>query len=205
MTDEVSGSAGRAPPARPGIIVGVSGATGVIYALRLLELLRELEIETHLVVTRAGEQTAAYELAGRAGALRDLATVTYPVKDVGAAISSGSFATLGMIVAPCSMNTVAQIAAGTTTNLLTRAADVCLKERRRLVLMVRESPLHAGHLRSMLAVTEYGGIIAPPVPAFYTRPQSLQDVIDHTVGRVLDLFGLDAGVVPRWEGTPQKP
>lgn len=181
-------------------IVGISGATGIVYAIRLLEVLRDLGIETHLVVTKAGEMTAAYESALPIKHIKALADVVYSVGDVGAAISSGSFRTMGMIVAPCSMRSLAEIASGTTSNLLTRAADVCLKERRKLVLMVRETPLHAGHLKAMLAVTEHGGIIAPPVPAFYARPQSLDAMVDHTVGRVLDLFDLDAGLSPRWTG-----
>lgn len=182
------------------IIVGVSGATGVVYAIRLLEVLRTLAVETHLVVTRPGEMTLAYETELGTRDLRDLADVSYAIGDVGAAISSGSFRTMGMIVAPCSMRTVGEIASCATSNLLTRAADVCLKERRRLVLMVRETPLHIGHLKAMLAATEAGAIMFPPVPAFYARPASLADMIDHSVGRVLDLFDLDAGLVDRWSG-----
>lgn len=187
------------------IIVGISGASGVIYAVRLLEVLRELGIETHLVVTRPGEMTIAHECGGPAKALRALASITYPAGDIGAAIASGSFLTLGMIVAPCSVRTLSEIATGATSNLLTRAADVCLKERRRLVLMLRETPLHAGHLKAMLAVTEQGAIVAPPVPAFYTRPQSITDIVDHTVGRVLDLFDLESGLVDRWTGRGAMP
>jgi 4-hydroxy-3-polyprenylbenzoate decarboxylase len=182
------------------LVVGISGATGVVYAVRLLEVLRDLEIETHLVVTKAGELTAAYECDRSIRQIKALASVVHPIGDVGASISSGSYKTLGMIVAPCSMRSVAEIATGATSNLLTRSADVCLKERRRLVLLAREAPLHAGHLRAMLAVTENGGIIFPPVPAFYSRPASLEDVVDHTVGRVLDLFELDAGLGGRWKG-----
>lgn len=188
----------------PRIIVGVSGATGIIYAVRLLEVLRALGIESHLVITKPGEMTLAYESALNVRELRDLADVCYPIGDIGAAISSGSFKTMGMIVAPCSMRTVGEIATCATSNLLTRAADVCLKERRRLVLMVREAPLHAGHLKAMLAATEAGGIVFPPVPAFYTKPQTISDIVDHTVGRVLDLFGLDAGLVDRWDGAPNQ-
>lgn len=186
------------------LIVGISGATGIVYAERLLELLRELEIETHLVVTRPAEMTAAYEHPLPMKHLRGLADVVHPIGDVGASISSGSFKTMGMVVAPCSMRTVAEIASGATSNLLTRAADVCLKERRRLVLLARETPLHAGHLKAMLAVTENGGVVFPPVPAFYDKPQTVTDIVDHTVGRVLDLFDLDPGVVRRWEGDPAK-
>ena len=185
-----------APPRR--LIVGISGATGIAYGVRLLDLLRRLGVESHLVVSRAGDQTRAYETDLSAGALRARADVAYPINDVGAAIASGSFRTLGMIVAPCSMRTLAEIACGATGNLLTRAADVTLKERRRLVLLARETPLHAGHLRSMLAVTEMGGIVAPPVPAFYTRPRTIDDLVEHTLGRVLDLFDLDTGTFPRW-------
>lgn len=186
------------------MIVGISGATGVIYAVRLLETLRELDIETHLVVTRAGEMTAAYEYEQPIKQIRALADVNYAIGDVGAAISSGSYKTMGMIIAPCSMRTVAEIATGATSNLLTRAADVCLKERRKLVLLVRETPLHAGHLKAMLAVTEHGGIIAPPVPAFYAMPATLDDMVNHTVGRALDLFELDAGLFKRWDGEKPK-
>lgn len=182
------------------IIVGLSGATGVVYAVRLLEVLRELDIETHFVASKPGELTAAYEHHLPMKAIRALADISYAIGDVGAAISSGSFRTMGMVVAPCSMRTLGEIASGATSNLLTRAADVCLKERRRLVLMVRETPLHAGHLRNMLAVTEMGAIVFPPVPAFYAKPVSIAELVDHSVGRLLDLFDLDAGIVERWEG-----
>ncbi|TPG34317.1 UbiX family flavin prenyltransferase [Mycolicibacterium hodleri] len=185
------------------LIIGVSGATGIVYAQRLLETLCETDVETHLVVTKAAEMTAAYE-GVPVQELKRLADETYPIGDVGAAIASGSFKTIGMIVAPCSMRSLAEIATGTTTNLLTRAADVCLKERRRLVLMTRETPLHAGHLKAMLAVTDNGGIIAPPVPAFYTKPTTLGDLVDHTVGRVLDLFDIDTPLVTRWTGEPPR-
>jgi len=186
------------------VVIGVSGATGVVYAVRLLEVLRDLSVETHLVVTRPGEMTLAYETDLALRDLRALADVSYAIGDVGAAISSGSFRTMGMIVAPCSMRTVGEIASCATSNLLTRAADVCLKERRRLVLMVRETPLHAGHLKAMLAATEAGAVIFPPVPAFYAKPQSLSEMVDHTVGRVLDLFDLDAGLIDRWTGKPPR-
>jgi 4-hydroxy-3-polyprenylbenzoate decarboxylase len=180
------------------MIVGVSGATGIVYALHLLDALRSLRVETHLVVTKPGEMTLAYETELATRELRAMADVAYSISDVGAAISSGSFRTMGMVVAPCSMRTVGEIASCATSNLLTRAADVCLKERRRLVLMVRETPLHAGHLKAMLAATEAGAVIFPPVPAFYAKPQSLADMVGHTVGRVLDLFDLDAGFGSRW-------
>lgn len=182
------------------MIVGVSGATGVVYAVRILQTLRALGIESHLVVTKPGEMTLAYETDLTTRDLREMADVSYAINDVGAAISSGSFRTMGMIVAPCSMRTVGEIASCATSNLLTRAADVCLKERRRLMLMVRETPLHIGHLRAMLAATEAGAIMFPPVPAFYAKPQSLADMIDHSVGRALDLFDIDTGLVERWTG-----
>jgi 4-hydroxy-3-polyprenylbenzoate decarboxylase len=183
------------------LIVGISGATGIVFGVRLLEVLRRLEVETHLVVSGAGDMTRDYETTLSSSDLRALASKAHKISDVGASIASGSFRTMGMIVAPCSARTVADIAYGTTSNLLTRAADVVLKERRRLVLMVRESPLSLVHLRAMVAATEAGAIVMPPVPAFYTRPKSLDDVIDHVVGRALDLFGLDAGLVDRWQGT----
>ncbi len=180
------------------LIVGISGATGIVYGARLLEFLRPSDVETHLVVSRAGDLTRAHELPLSARGLRALADVTYKVDDLGAAISGGSFRTLGMVVIPCSVRTLSEIATGVTSTLLTRAADVVLKERRRLVLVVRETPLHAGHLRSMLAVTEAGGVIMPPVPAFYTLPKTLDDIVNDTVGRVLDLFDIDVGAVKRW-------
>lgn len=189
--------------ARPRLIVGITGATGIIYGIRALQVARALGVETHLVVSRAGEMTRAYETEMSREALHALADVSYPVQDVGAAIASGSFRNLGMLIAPCSVRTLAEIASGVTTTLLTRAADVALKERRRLVLMVREAPLHAGHIRNMLAVTEMGGIIHPPVPAFYTNPQSIADIVDHALGRALDCFGLDMPGLPRWGETGQ--
>lgn len=180
------------------LIVGVTGATGMVYAMRLLQALRQASVETHLVVTKPAEMTIAYEFEGDQRAIHQAADVVHGVNDFGAAISSGSFRTDGMIIVPCSMRTLAEVATGVTTNLLTRAADVCLKERRRLVLVVRETPLHAGHLRNMLAATEMGAIIAPPVPAFYTRPATLDDIVNHTVGRLLDLFDIDTGLLSRW-------
>ena len=183
------------------MIVGISGASGVIYGKRILEVLRDLEIETHLIMSRAACITLAAEADFTRQDLETLATTTHSNKDIGAVCSSGSYKTLGMIVAPCSVKTMAEIATGTTDNLLSRAADVVLKERRRLVLMLRETPLHLGHIRNMAQVTEMGGIIYPPVPAFYAKPKSLEEMVDHTVGRVLDLFDLDAGIVRRWEGT----
>jgi 4-hydroxy-3-polyprenylbenzoate decarboxylase len=183
-------------PAR--LVVGISGASGVIYGVRLLELLKKLPVETHLVMSRSAELTLAYETDLKVSEVQALADSVYPVGDLGAALSSGSFRTLGMIVAPCSVRSLGEIAAGTGSTLLTRAADVTLKERRRLVLLVRETPLHLGHLKAMAAVTEMGAIVAPPVPAFYARPQSLEEMVDHSLGRALDLFGLDSGTVRRW-------
>lgn len=180
------------------IIVGISGASGVVYGIRLLQTLRELEIETHLVMTRSAQVTVGLETDLDIGQIRDMADYAYPVNDIGAAPSSGSFQTLGMIVAPCSVRSMSEIATGVTGNLLTRAADVTLKERRRLVLMFRETPLHAGHIQTMANATAMGAIIAPPVPAFYTLPETLDDIVDHSVGRTLDLFGLESGAVKRW-------
>ena len=182
------------------MVVGISGASGVIYGKRMLESLGALGIETHLVMSAAARVTMAHETDFTPRDLERIADVTYSNKDIGAACSSGSFRTLGMVVAPCSVKSMAEIACGTTTTLLSRAADVVLKERRKLVLMLRETPLHLGHLRNMTAVTEMGAIIYPPVPAFYARPASLDEMVDHTVGRVLDLFGLDTGAVRRWTG-----
>lgn len=181
------------------LIVGISGASGVIYGVRLLQLLRDVSIETHLVISRSAEITIAHETSHKLAYVKSLATATYGINDIGALIASGSQPTMGMIIAPCSIRSLSEISSGVTSTLLTRAADVVLKERRRLVLMVRETPFHAGHLKSMLAVTEMGGIIAPPVPAFYANPTSLEDMIDHTVGRVLDLYGIDVGAVTRWK------
>lgn len=180
------------------LIVGLSGASGVIYGVRLLESLRNLSVEAHLVMSKSAEVTLAYETDLKVSDVQALADVWYSAGDMGAALSSGSFRTLGMVVAPCSMRSLAEIAGGVTTSLLTRAADVVLKERRRLVLMVRETPLHSGHLRNMLSVSEMGAIIAPPVPAFYARPANLDEMIDQTVGRVLDLFDLESDDVRRW-------
>lgn len=180
------------------MIVGISGATGLVYAARALEVLRSLNVETHLIVSRAAELMRAYESALSRKDLEKLADVVHPISDVGAPISSGSFKTLGMLIAPCSMRSLAEIASGVTASLLTRAADVVLKERRRLVLMVREAPLTLIHLRNMATVTEAGGVIFPPVPAFYTRPTTIEELVDHSVGRALDQFGLDVDTFPRW-------
>jgi flavin prenyltransferase len=184
------------------LIVGISGASGTVYGVRLLEMLREAEIETHLVMSKSAEMTLAYETDLKPKDVRALAAVHYPVSDIGAAISSGSFPTMGMIIAPCSIRTMSEIASGVTSSLLSRAADVVLKERRRLVLAVRETPLHVGHLRSMLTLAEIGAVVAPVVPAFYNRPKTVDDIINHTCGRLLDLFGIDTGIVKRWKGGP---
>ena len=180
------------------LIIGISGASGVTYGVRMLQLLRNAGVETHLVMSKTAELTFAYETDLKIAEVRELANVCHAIDDMASAISSGSFRTAGMIVAPCSMRSMSEIASGVTTTLLTRAADIVLKERRRLVLMVRETPLHTGHLRTMTALSEMGAIIAPPVPAFYAKPENLDDMVEHTVGRVLDLFDIDIGVVRRW-------
>ena len=180
------------------IILGVTGASGVIYGKRALEALRAAGVETHLVISKAAEMTLRYELDIGAGALADSADHRYAIGDVGAPISSGSFETDGMLIAPCSVRTMSEIASGVTSSLLTRAADVILKERRRLVLMVRETPFHLGHIRTMAQLTEMGAIIAPPLPAFYAQPQTIDDLVDQSVGRVLDLFGVDTPLAKRW-------
>jgi flavin prenyltransferase len=183
---------------KPRLIVGISGASGVIYGIRMLEALSKLPVESHLVMSKSAEMTIAYETDLKSSEVKALADVVYPIADIGAAISSGSFRTMGMVVAPCTIRSLSEIASGVTSSLLSRAADVVLKERRRLVLMLRETPLHAGHIQSMLRATEMGAIIAPPVPAFYTRPQTLDDIVNQTVGRVLDLFEIDSGLPQRW-------
>jgi len=180
------------------LIVGITGASGAIYGLRLLQILQKLKVETHLIISPTAEVTLAHETDWKLSAVKALASVSYRANDMAAAISSGSFRTGGMVIAPCSMRSLGEIAGGISSSLVTRAADVVLKERRRLVLLVRETPLHGVHLRNMLTADELGAIIAPPVPAFYNRPQSLDDIVDHTVGRVLDLFDIDAGIVRRW-------
>jgi flavin prenyltransferase len=183
------------------VVVAITGASGAVYGVRTVEMLWGLpDLETHLVITAGARRTLAYETGVDPAAVAEMADVVYREDDLAAAISSGSFRTEGMIVAPCSVKTLSGIANCFDDNLVVRAADVTLKERRRLVLLVRETPLHASHLRLMSDVTASGGIIAPPVPAFYHRPESVDDIVNQTVGRVLDLFGLDAGVVRRWEG-----
>ncbi|MBI5165513.1 MAG: UbiX family flavin prenyltransferase [Magnetospirillum sp.] len=181
------------------LVVGISGASGAVYGLGVLDVLRRLGVESHLVISRAAEVTLRHECRLERAEVHARADHAYEAEDIGAAPASGSFSALGMIVAPCSIRTMSEIATGVTTSLLTRAADVTLKERRRLVLMVRETPLHSGHLRTMLQLSEMGAVIAPPVPSFYARPAGLDDMVAHTVGRMLDLFGLDAGV-KRWSG-----
>jgi 4-hydroxy-3-polyprenylbenzoate decarboxylase len=183
---------------RPRLIVGISGASGVIYGARLLDLLRPLPVETHLVISRTADVTLAVETDLKPAMVRARADVVHANGDMAAPISSGSFKTMGMVVAPCSIRSMAEIASGVTSTLLTRAADVVLKERRRLVLLVRETPLHTGHLRTMTALSEMGAVIAPPVPAFYAKPQTLDEMIDQTLGRILDLFDLETGLVRRW-------
>ena len=180
------------------LILGISGASGVIYGIRMLQILQEKPIETHLVISKSAEITIAYETDWKAADVKELANVIYPAADIGAAISSGSFKTMGMVIAPCSVRSMGEIASGVTSSLLSRAADVVLKERRRLVLMLRETPFHAGHVRQMQTVTEMGAIVAPPVPAFYARPKSIEEMVDQTIGRTLDLFDIDIGVTKRW-------
>ena len=180
------------------LIVGVSGASGVVYGLRALDACRELGVESHLVFSRAAALTLSQETELSMADVNAKADVAHKVGDVGASIASGSFRTLGMIVAPCSVRTMSEIATGVTSSLLTRAADVTLKERRPLVLMVRETPFHLGHLRTMTKLAEMGAVIAPPLPAFYAKPQSIEDMVDQSVGRALDLFGLSWKPVKRW-------
>jgi flavin prenyltransferase len=186
------------------IIVGISGASGVIHGLRLLERLAENpSVETHLVVTRAAEKTIFLETGKLIAEIKQMPRYFYPVDDISSRLASGSYPVDGMVVAPCSIHTMGAIAAGITSNLLLRAADVALKERRRLILMVRETPLHLGHLRTMTALAEMGAIIAPPVAAFYHHPQTVMDIVDHSVGRILDLLGVPDARIQRWEGAGQ--
>lgn len=192
-----------APPTR--IVIGISGASGVIYGIRALQALQRAGVETHLVMTPSAELTLAYETTWKLREVHALATHVHKPADVGASIASGSFRTIGMLVAPCSIRSLSEIAYGQTTGLLTRAADVVLKERRRLVLMVRETPLHLGHIRAMAAATEAGAIVAPPVPAFYGAPTGIDDIVDHSVGRCLDLFDLEVGLVRRWGEPTDRP
>jgi len=201
LAEDVNGAVRNLAAAPPGrLVVGISGASGATYGVRVLDALRELGVESHLVVTRAALLTLSQETELTPDDLTGRADVTHRLNDVGASIASGSFKTMGMIVAPCSVRTMSEIATGVTSTLLTRAADVMLKERRPLVLMVRETPLHLGHLRTMTALAEMGATIAPPAPAFYARPKSLAEMVDQSVGRALDLFGLDWAAVRRWDG-----
>ncbi|GAA3981323.1 UbiX family flavin prenyltransferase [Comamonas faecalis] len=188
------------------IIVGISGASGAVYGVALLRALRTIEeVESHLVVSAAGWLNIAHETGMDAAAVHALADVVHPIDAIGASIASGSFAASGMVVAPCSMRTLAAIAHGLADNLLTRAADVILKERRRLVLLARETPLHLVHLRNMTTVTEMGAIVCPPVPAFYQKPQTVDDIVQHSVARALDLLELEHDLAPRWQGLPKNP
>jgi flavin prenyltransferase len=182
------------------LLVGITGASGVIYGVRLLELLSACNVETHLIVSRAAKMTLAHETSFKVADVERRATVVHSNSDIGAACSSGSFPTRGMVIAPCSIKTMSEIATGNTANLISRAADVVLKERRRLVLLLRETPLHIGHIRNMATVTEAGGIIYPPVPAFYAMPSSIEEMVDHTLARVLELFDIDTGKIRRWTG-----
>jgi 4-hydroxy-3-polyprenylbenzoate decarboxylase len=182
------------------LIVGITGASGAIYGVRLLRLLQDTGVETHLVISRSAKITLTQEMDIGVAEVSALASVAHQVDNIGASISSGSFKTMGMVIAPCSMRSLAEISSSVTSSLVTRAADVVLKERRRLVLLVREAPLHLGHLRAMTAATEMGAIIYPPVPAFYARPASLEQMVDHTLGRVLDLFDIENTAVSRWGG-----
>ncbi len=185
------------------IVVGVSGASGSIYALRLLEKLRN-EAETHLILTRAAEKTLYLETGRLASELKEMASYSYPLEDIASRLASGSFQTDGMVIAPCSIHTMSAIAAGISSNLLIRAADVILKERRKLILMVRETPFHLGHLRTMVSLTEMGAIIAPPIPGFYHKPKTILDLVDHTVARIIDLLGLPNANASRWNGPDEE-
>src|SRR6516162_9026176 len=184
------------------LVVGISGASAVIYGVRMLELLHKTDIETHLVMSRSAEMTLAYETDFKPKDVRALASVNHPIADIGATISSGSFPTMGMVIVPCSIRTMSEIATGVTSSLVSRAADVVLKEKRRLVLALRETPLHGGHLRTMTTLADIGAVVAPIVPAFYTKPKSVDDIVNHTVGRLLDFFGIETKVVRRWQGGP---
>ncbi len=186
------------------LIVGISGASGIIYGIRMLQVLREAKVETHLVMSKSAELTLVYETDLKPKDVHAMASQFHAISDIGASISSGSFHTMGMIIVPCSVRSMSEIAAGVTGTLLSRAADVVLKERRRLVLAFRETPLHAGHLRTMTALSDMGAIIAPVVPAFYNRPKTLDDIINHTVGRLLDLFGVETKIVKRWKDNPEE-
>ena len=185
------------------LIVGISGASGIVYGVRILQVLQHSAIETHLVMSDSARMTLATELDMNVKEVESLASEVHNAKNIGATISSGSFKTMGMVVAPCSIKSLSEIAYGMTSGLLSRAADVVLKERRKLVLLIRETPLHSGHLRTMLQASENGAILMPPVPALYARPQSIDDMVNHTVGRCLDLFDIETDLVKRWSGMGQ--
>ena len=184
------------------LIVAISGASGVIYGVRMLEILRSKDIETHLVMSKSAEMTLAYETDFKPKDVKAMASVSHPAGDIGATISSGSFKTMGMVIVPCSIRTMSEIATGVTSSLVSRAADVVLKEKRRLVLAVRETPLHGGHLRTMVTLSDIGAVLAPIVPAFYAKPKTVDDIVNHTVGRLLDFFDIETGV-HRWQGGPE--
>ena len=184
------------------LVIGISGASGTIYGIRMLEMLKKTDIETHLVMSKSAEMTLVYETDHKPKDIKALASVVHPPADIGASISSGSFPTMGMVIVPCSIRTMSEIATGVTSSLMSRAADVVLKEKRRLVLGVRETPLHGGHLRTLTTLSDIGAVIAPIVPAFYNKPKTVDDIINHTVGRLLDLFGIETKLVKRWEGGP---
>jgi 4-hydroxy-3-polyprenylbenzoate decarboxylase len=188
------------PPRR--LVIGISGASGPIYGIRMLEMLKKTDIETHLVMSKSAEMTVVYETNYKPKDVKALASVVHPATDIGASISSGSFSTMGMVILPCSIRTMSEIATGVTSSLVSRAADVVLKEKRRLVLGVRETPLHGGHLRTLVTLSDMGAVIAPIMPAFYNKPKTVDDIINHTVGRLLDLFGIETKLVKRWEGGP---
>ena len=184
------------------LVVGISGASGAIYGVRILELLKKTDIETHLVMSKSAEMTIVYETDFKPKEIRALASVNHPTADIGASISSGSFPTMGMVVVPCSIRTMSEIATGVTSTLVSRAADVVLKEKRRLVLALRETPLHGGHLRTLTTLADIGALVAPIVPAFYNKPKSVDDIVNHTVGRLLDFFDIETKLVKRWQGGP---
>jgi flavin prenyltransferase len=184
------------------LVIGISGASGAIYGVRMLEMLKTTDIETHLIMSKSAEMTLVYETDYKPKDVRAMASVNHPMADIGASISSGSFPTMGMIVVPCSIRTMSEIATGVTSSLMSRAADVALKEKRRVVLALRETPLHGGHLRTLTTLADIGAVIAPIVPAFYNKPRTVDDIINHTVGRLLDLFGIETKLVKRWEGGP---
>src|SRR6201986_3877952 len=184
------------------LVIGISGASGTIYGIRMLEMLQKTDIETHLVMSKSAEMTMVYETKYKPKDIRALASVNHPAADIGASISSGSFPTMGMVVVPCSIRTMSEIATGVTSTLVSRAADVVLKEKRRLVLALRETPLHGNHLRSLTTLADIGAMVAPIVPAFYAKPKTVDDIINHPVGRLLDFFGMETKVVRRWQGGP---